>query len=55
MNEADKATCERIYADKSLRIGRIECCKCFHVGRKLICRKCGHHICMSCKEPGLRS
>lgn len=28
----------------------IECCKCFHIGRKFICVKCNHHICLDCKE-----
>src|SRR5271154_1606146 len=41
----------RALKDPHLRIGSIKCCKCWHVGRKLICRKCGHHICLSCKEP----
>lgn len=28
---------------------KIVCCKCFHKGRKFVCKKCGHHICTSCK------
>jgi hypothetical protein len=34
-----------------VRMATIECCQCFHRGRCLICRVCGHHICLSCKEP----
>jgi hypothetical protein len=38
-----------------VRMKNIQCCKCWHVGRKLVCRECGHHICMGCKEPGGRA
>lgn len=34
-----------------VRMKSIQCCKCWHVGRKLVCRECGHHICLGCKEP----
>lgn len=35
----------------NVTMARIVCCKCSHIGRKLICRGCGHHICTGCKEP----
>lgn len=43
---------EQFYAGtERMTIKRIQCCKCWHVGQKLECRECGHHICLSCKEP----
>ena len=51
MTNKDHELVEKIYADKAYRIATVVCCKCFHYGRKLVCRKCGHHICLSCKEP----
>lgn len=48
---SEREQVERALKDKSLRIASMVCCKCWHVGRKLVCRKCGHHICLSCKEP----
>lgn len=43
---------DKFYAwTEAFTFGRIVCCKCWHVGRKLQCRKCGHHICLNCKEP----
>ena len=43
---------EKFYAGtERLTFKSIMCCKCWHVGRKLECRKCGHHICLSCTEP----
>jgi hypothetical protein len=35
----------------NVTMSTIVCCKCDHRGRKLVCLKCGHHICLSCKEP----
>jgi hypothetical protein len=36
---------------KKITMKTIVCCRCFHRGRKLVCSKCGHHICLGCKEP----
>lgn len=51
LTDKEKAFVNAMYADKRFRIAAIDCCKCFHRGRKLVCRECGHHICLSCKEP----
>jgi hypothetical protein len=47
----EKAARKKLYAGTERIIFKsIQCCKCWHVGRKLECRECGHHICLSCKE-----